>query len=386
MNGRCRIETRLTGIDGPNLPISMGKEGAPTLALSGWFRLFVLLVVVTATASVADGEIVAPKTLQLKVIDVHEPDGQILSYRHLAGSTEVHMRGTRLAPEAQVKLKIGSRPGFVELDINRGGISGLKPAHHLGRDFLTYVLWAVSVDGKASNLGEITFDGDRPISVNLTTPYQTFWLMVTAEPNYAVVDPSAQVVLYSVKQGSPGENSALPIKGDLFFFTHYAAYETAPGGAVDGIPNQLLQARKAVELASKSGVLAADDRRNAGLKEEAYTHEAFAQAKTFLARSEAAYKKDPKDQAVVQFARTSAQSAENARALAMGAVGGLVMRQLENDLTQARIDLARARNELAKLGTVEAGRATTSAPPTKVEGVEAAPAAPPEAPAMAPAL
>jgi hypothetical protein len=356
------------------------KEGAPALALSGWYRLLVLLVLVSAIVSYADGQILAQKTVQLKVIDVNEPDGQILSYRHLAGSTEVHMRGTPLAPEARVKLKIGSRPGFVELDINRGGISGLKPAHRLGKDFLTYVLWAVSVDGKASNLGEITFEGDRPVSVNLTTPYQTFWLMVTAEPNYAVVDPSAQVVLYSVKQASMSENEALPIKGDLFFFTHYAAYETAPGGAVDSIPNQLLQARKAVELASKSGVPAADGKRNTGLKEEAHTHEALTQARTFLARSEAAYKKNPKDQAVVQFARTSAQSAENARALAMGAVGGLLVRQLESELAEVR-------GELAKLRTAEA-TGKPSAPAATVEAPEPAATvgAPEPAPAAAPPL
>ena len=307
------------------------------MALLGRYRLTVLLVLACATVSDVDGQLLAQQRVQLRVIEVNEPDGQILSYRHLAVSTEVHLRGTRLAPKAQVKLKIGSRPGFVELDINRGGISGLEPAHRLGKDFLTYVLWAVSVDGKASNLGEITFDGGRPVPVNLTTPYQTFWLMVTAEPNYAVVDPSAQVVLYSVKQLSTGENEPLPIKGDLFFFTHYAAYETARGGAVDSIPNQLLQARKAVELASKSGVLVAGSRKtDASLKEEAYTREALTQAKTFLARSEAAYKKDPNDQSVVQFARTSAQSAENARALALGAVGGLLVRQLEAELAAAR--------------------------------------------------
>ena len=339
------------------------------MALSGWYRLLVPLVLVFAMVSHAAGQVLAQKTVQLRVIEVDEPDGQILSYRHLAGSTEVHMRGTRLAPDAQVKLKIGSRPGFVELDINRGGISGLKPAHQLGKDFLTYVLWAVSVDGKASNLGEITFEGDRPVPVNVTTPYQTFWLMVTAEPNYAVVDPSAQVVLYSVKQVSTSENAALPIKGDLFFFTHYAAYETAVGGAVDNIPNQLLQARKAVELASKSGVLAAGGKRNASLKEEAYTHEALAQAKAFLARSEAAYKKDPRDQAVVQFARTSAQSAENARALALGAVGGLLVRELESELAEVR-------GELAKLKMGEAA-ARPSAPATKAEPPGPAPAAAP---------
>ena len=205
--------------------------------------------------------------------------------------------------------------------------------------------------------------------VNVTTPYQTFWLMVTAEPNYAVVDPSTQVVLYSVKQASTSENAALPIRGELFFFTHYAAYETAPGSAVDAIPNQLLQARKAVELASKSGVLAAGGQRNGSLKEEAYTHEALAQAKTFLARSEAAYKKDPKDQAVVQFARTSAQSAENARALAVGAVGGLLVRQLEGELAEVR-------DELAKLKTADPAR-RPSAPATRVETPEPAPAAAP---------
>ena len=312
------------------------------MALSERCRLNSLVVVLACAAVChADAQTSAPQTVQLRVIEVHEPDGQILSYRHLAGSTDIRMRGTRLAPKAEVRLKIGSRPGFVELDINRGGITGLEPAHRLGKDFLTYVLWAVSVDGKASNLGEITFEGERPVPVNLTTPYQTFWLMVTAEPNYAVVDPSAQVVLYSVKQASSGESDALPIKGDLFFFTHYAAYETDQGGALDAIPNQLLQARKAVELASKSGLLAADAAANGRLsKEEAYTHEALRQAEAFLARSEAAFKKNPKDQAVVQFARTSAQSAENARALAMGAVGGLIVRQLEHELAQARHELA----------------------------------------------
>ena len=356
------------------MPISPESEGASALALLGRYRLARFLLLVLASVSTADtaAQTLAESTAQLKVVEVNEPDGQILSYRHLAGSTEVQMRGTRLAPDARVQLKIGSRPGFVELDINRGGISGLKPAHHLGEDFLTYVLWAVSVDGKASNLGEITFEGGRPVPVNVTTPYQTFWLMVTGEPNYAVVDPSAQVVLYSVKQVSKGDSAALPIKGDLFFFTHYAAYERTPGGAVDGIPNQLLQARKAVELASKSRVLAADDKRN-GLRETEYTREALTQARTFLARSEAAFVHDPKDQAVVQFARTSAQSAENARALAMGAVGGLLIRQLESELADAR-------NELAQLKTTKAAAARPAPTATKAEVLPPPPAAEPPRP------
>lgn len=99
---------------------------------------------------------------------------------------------------------------------------------------------------------------------------------------------------------------------------------------------------RAVELASRLAVFTADTKSN-GLvnKEESYAREALKQAKTFLVRSEVAYKKDPKDQSVIQFARTSAQSAENARALAMGAVGGLAVRQLESDLAAVRDELAK---------------------------------------------
>ncbi|HWS61230.1 MAG TPA: hypothetical protein VN325_00620, partial [Steroidobacteraceae bacterium] len=113
---------------------------------------------------------------QFKVIQVKEPDGQILTYSDLSRPTEVSLRGTSLAREARIKLRIQSasgssslffirkrRPGFLEIDINRGNIAGLQPAQRFGKDFLTYVLWAVSGDGKASNLGEISSAGQKPI-------------------------------------------------------------------------------------------------------------------------------------------------------------------------------------------------------------------------------
>ena len=287
--------------------------------------------------------VAAERSTELRVIELKEPDGQILSYRHLAGSTVVHLKGTALAPDAQIRVKIGSRPGFVELDINHGGISGLKPAHLLGRDFLTYVLWAVSIDGKAANLGELTFEGDHAVAVNVTTTYQTFWLMVTAEPSYAVVDPSPSVVLYSVKQDAAAEDKALPIAGERFYFTHYSSYESTSTDLPAGVPNELLQARKAMDLASKSSALAI--RVNAGFKEEEYTRLALAQATTFLAQAEDAYKKNPKDQQVVQFARTAAQNAEDARALATGAVGGMAVRQLEQDNAKLRDEIARLKSD-----------------------------------------
>ncbi|HZW71916.1 MAG TPA: hypothetical protein VFF43_00155, partial [Caldimonas sp.] len=249
--------------------------------------------------------------------------------------------------------------------------------------------WAVSIDGRASNLGEITFNHDNPVSVNVTTPYQTFWLMVTAEPNYAVVDPSATMVLYSVKQVGVTDDRALPIRGDLFYFTHYATYTSLPGDAeAPAIPNQLLQARKAVELASKSGVLAADRSGTAGLKEEDYTREALTQATTFLDRAETAYKNDPQGREVVQFARTAAQSAENARALAMGAVGGLLVRQLEHQVAELRDEIARlkaaARHDAED--SVSAVAATPDHPATAPPSPQPSAAAPLPLAISAPAL
>jgi len=302
---------------------------------------------------------------QFKVIQVREPNGQILTYSDLSRPTEVSLGGTSLAREARIKLRIQSasgsssllpfirkrRPGFLEIDINRGNIAGLQPAQRFGKDFLTYVLWAVSGDGKASNLGEISSAGQKPISINARTPYQAFWLMVTAEPDFAVADPSPQVVLYSIdeearKEGT--EKKASHKKANLSFSTHYTDYDSAPT-AVEASPSELLQARKAVELASRSGILGFE--RSSGapeVEEEKHTRETLTRAKAFLVQAESAYKKHPKGNNVVQPARTAAQIAENARALALGVVGGNLIRQLEDELARVRAELEEARAGLSK--------------------------------------
>jgi hypothetical protein len=279
----------------------------------------------------------------LKVVEVKQPDGEILSYRHLAGTTVVQMRGTRLAPQASIRVNVGTRPGFVKLDINRASISGLQPAYRLGKDFLTYVLWSVSMDGRASNLGEITFKGDRPMNMNVTTTYQTFWLMVTAEPYYAVDEPSPMLVLYSAGMAARKQTKkkALSVGSKLFYFTHYTTYDTAGGAAAEATPNELLQARKAIELASGSGILAA--KRQGAELEQQYIRLALVQARDFLARAEDAYKKDARNRDVIQFARTAAQTAEDARALSLDEARDQRVRQadkLEQEVTQLRQNTA----------------------------------------------
>lgn len=347
---------------------------------SGCMRLvsFCLLVgsAMPLTAQQRNG---AEEPGQIKVIQVHEPDGQVLSYGDLSRPTEVSLGGTGLARQARIKLKIqgassGSlffrkrRPGFVEIDINRGNISGLQPPNQFGKDFLTYVLWAVSGDGKASNLGEITSAGQKPISINALTPYQAFWLMVTAEPDFAVVDPSPQVVLYSIDENArkeTAEKKVPPKKANLWFYTHYSDYDSAPTAA-EAAPNELLQARKAVELASRSRVRAIGGPKNTAAN--------LTRAKSFLGQAESAYKKHPNAN-VVQSARTAAQIAENARALALGAVGGNLIRQLEDELARVRAELEETRAELSKANVRSPGDPTTSSPQDPGSQAEAAPLA-----------
>ena len=305
--------------------------------LSSRFRL--LTIVLVTLCSVLPAQRRGGELNPLKVVEVKQPDGQILSFRHLAGSTEVQMRGTKLAPKASIRVKVGTYPGFVKLDIKRGGISGLEPAYKLGKDFLTYVLWSVSVDGRASNLGEITFKGDQPLNMNVTTTYQTFWLMVTAEPYYAVDEPSPVVVLYSSGQTrkESKKKRAVSVGSDLFYFTHYTTYDNAAGAAGESTPSELLQARKAIDLASKSGILAA--KRGGTQLEEEYTRQALTQAKDFLGQAEQAYKKNPQNTDVIQFARTAAQTAEDARTLSLDEARDQRVRQadrLEKEIASLR--------------------------------------------------
>lgn len=354
----------------------------------GWMRLISLtLLAVSAVPLTSQTRNAVEQPGQLKVIQVKEPDGQILSYGDLSRPTEVSLGGTSLAREAHIKLKIQGassssgfffrkrRPGFVDIDINRGNITGLQPPQQFGKDYLTYVLWAVSGDGKASNLGEIPSGGQKPININARTPYQAFWLIVTAEPDFAVVDPSRQVVLYSIDEAARKERTEKkapvpPKKANLFFYTHYADYDSDPI-AVEAVPNELLQARKAVELATRSGISGLESTSGASETGAAnHTRGILARAKSFLGQAESAYKKHPKGNNVVQPARTAAQIAENARALALGAAGGSMIRQLEEELARVRAELEETQAELSKANAKLPGDPATSSP--EAPGPEAA--------------
>ena len=117
-----------------------------------------------------------------------------VNYFNRSGSTQVGFRGTSLMPGARGDAKVNSVTGKTEISVR---FQGLSPANGFGPEYLTYVLWAISLDGRPQNLGELELAGDKT-SLNVTSSFQAFGMIVTAEPYYAVSQPSDVVVLQNV--------------------------------------------------------------------------------------------------------------------------------------------------------------------------------------------
>ena len=117
-----------------------------------------------------------------------------VNYRHHSGKTELDFRGTEIMPEAKGKAKVESRTGRLEVEI---GAEHMREARSFGPEYLTYVLWAITPEGRAANLGEIV-PRDGKSELKVTTDLQSFGLIVTAEPYFAVTKPSNIVVMENV--------------------------------------------------------------------------------------------------------------------------------------------------------------------------------------------
>src|SRR5689334_19838158 len=111
-------------------------------------------------------------------ITVVERTTNAVSYRHRSGWTKVDLRGTPLAPEATGHADVNSRPGYIEAKTE---MHHLQPAARYGPEYLTYVLWAITPEGRAKNMGEVVLDDGGSSHLDVTTDLQAFALIVTAE-------------------------------------------------------------------------------------------------------------------------------------------------------------------------------------------------------------
>lgn len=105
-----------------------------------------------------------------------------INYRRRGGATKIDFKGTDLLPGAHGEAKVESKQGYIEIEVE---FDNLHLAATNGAEYLTYVLWAITPEGRTANLGEVLLNGTRS-KLDVTTELQVFGLVVTAEPYYAV--------------------------------------------------------------------------------------------------------------------------------------------------------------------------------------------------------
>jgi outer membrane protein OmpA-like peptidoglycan-associated protein len=135
-----------------------------------------------------------PNGIYVYHVKVVQRELDAVNYLNRRGATKVGFVGTELMPRANGEGKVDSQTGKTQISVH---FSGLTPANGFGKEYLTYVLWAISADGRPQNLGELELAGDKA-SLDVTSSFQSFGLIVTAEPYFAVSQPSDVVVVKNV--------------------------------------------------------------------------------------------------------------------------------------------------------------------------------------------
>src|ERR1051326_6640998 len=138
---------------------------------------------------------------------------QAVNYKHRSGASKLDFAGTDLMSTANGQAKVESKKGYTEIEVEFGNLQ--KPTT-FGNEYLTYILWAITPEGRAVNLGEVLVGDNSRSKLDVTTDLQAFALVVTAEPYYAVRQPSNVVVLENVvREDTKGTTEALNAKYEL---------------------------------------------------------------------------------------------------------------------------------------------------------------------------
>jgi Outer membrane protein and related peptidoglycan-associated (lipo)proteins len=234
---------------------------------------------------------------------------QAVNYQHRSGATKVDFAGTDLMPSANGQAKVESKRGSIEIEVEFGNLQ--KPTT-FGNEYLTYILWAISPEGRASNLGEVLVGGNRRSKLDVTTDLQSFAMIVTAEPYYAVRQPSNVVVLENVvRTDTKGTTEAVNAKYELMERGGYipTGYKFDPVVLDAKVPLEFLEARNAVRIAQSEGA-------------EKYAADSYQHAVQLMNTADgyATEKPTPRKQ-LIATSREVVQTAEDARAIAVKKIG-----------------------------------------------------------------
>jgi outer membrane protein OmpA-like peptidoglycan-associated protein len=224
-------------------------------------------------------------------------------YRLQGGSARVDFHGTDLLQSASGEARVEGKKTNFQIEAK---FQNVEDATKFGLEYLTYVLWAVSPQGRPVNLGEVTLDHGKG-SVKAFTDLQAFGLIVTAEPYFAVTQPGNMVVMESASAGGGG-SEAIEASYELAPRGTYSSTNTHIQDAIFGIdsktPLELFEARNALRIAHNA---AADK----------YAAFIFSKAGQQLMHAEEVYRGKQNRAAVEAAAKEATETAEEARLMAV---------------------------------------------------------------------
>lgn len=239
-------------------------------------------------------------------VNVFARTTKAVNYRNRGGSTTVDFRGTDLMPQVAGHAKIDGKAGRLAISAE---FTHLQPAVSLGGQYLTYVLWAITPDGRAVNLGEVMPGDNGKDKIDVTTDLQAFGLILTAEPYYSVTHPSNKVVAENIiPQNVKGFEEPIDAKFDVLEGGQYTidvpANQLPSSEASPKVPLDLLEARNAVAIAKAAGA-------------QQYAPDSLAKAEDMLQRAEDYYQRKQGRTPIGTAARGATQMAEDARVLTL---------------------------------------------------------------------
>jgi len=245
----------------------------------------------------------------------------------------LQFRGTTRFPrmKGEGKIKRTSKNGTqIQLSVSK-----MPRPFELGAGYATYVLWAISPDGQIDNLGEIKrrgfFEFDSNISV--TTPLQTFALIITAEPHFLVRRPSRAVMLENV---SPYAQSGriLATTAVVSYLGNSSDYfsdaRTPQIAEIDysKTPSALLQAKQAIALAKFAGA-------------QTYATVELQEAETLLQNAERAWEAKRGEEEIDVMARKAISASVKAEDTALARKEARNIRDRETERNQEIRELER---------------------------------------------